>query len=236
MSLKRSHTPEYRLTLPLTKKRVAYSPFNMKSERTLMLATQSQDMGQIIDSVINVLNDNIKTDGINAEELPQAELELLLIQMRGKSVGEEIELNITDPEDGKVYPVSVDLTEITVETDKEFKDVVKLTDGTVIKFRLPTIRMTEVIDTDNEFDSSMKIICDCVVSVVDGQNPEEVYSKEDVTEEELMDFFMSLSQKEFNIITDQFFSKIPKLSTVVSVPREGKEPMEVRVEGLANFL
>ena len=238
MAIKRSDKPEYRLQLPLTKKRVQYSSFTMRSERTLMMATQGGDAAELTAAVINTLNDHILTEGIRAEDLPQSETELLLLNMRAKSVGEKIQLNVKDPDpdyQGKDHEVEIDLTDVTVKVDPEFSDTITLKDDTIITFTLPGLRTMDGIefDEDNEFDSTIQVLVKCVKSVCCG---EEVYSHGDTSEQEFREFFLDLDSAEFQMISQKFFIKIPQLGLDVKLPRPDGTEVEVPIRGLASFL
>jgi hypothetical protein len=238
MSIKRSDKPSYRLQLPITKKRVEYTSFTMRSERTLMMATQSGDSDELTCAVINTLNDHIRTEGIKAEDLPQSETELLLLNMRAKSVGETIELSVKDPDpsyEGPEHQVKVDLTDVTVIVDSEFSDTIELKDGTVIKFNLPGLKTMEGIDFDEnkEFDSTIDVFVKCVQSIVCG---EEVYTHGETSEKEFRDFFLDLDSAEFRELSDTFFIRIPQLGIDLKIKRPDGSEVEVPIRGLASFL
>ena len=233
MALK-SSKPQYRVQLPLSKKRVEFTSFTMRTERTLMLATQSGDTGEITSAVINCINDHIRTDGVRAEDIPQAEAELLLLSMRAKSVGESVDLIVTDPEDGERYDAKVNLTDITIQVDENYKDLIELNDGKFLKMKLPSMTALESINTDdNEFDTTINFLTACVLQIIDG---DEVYNKTELSETEIKDFLLELETGDFNKISDQFFNRIPKLGTVVKAKRKDGSILEVPVEGLASFL
>lgn len=200
-----------------------------------MLATLSGDADEITNAAINTINDHIHSASIKAEELPQAEAELLLLLMRAKSVGETIDVTVTDPLDETAkYPVKIDLTEITVNVDPEFKSTVHLKSGEIIEFRLPGLRTLEGLDTEmNEFDQSVEIISRCIntISVED-----EVYAKSDLQANEVKDFILDLDPGDFKLIADSFLSRIPKLSHSVKVDREDGSSFEAEISGLASFL
>lgn len=234
--IKRSQQPTYRLQLPLTKKRIEFQPFTMRSERTLMLATQGGDPDELTAAVINTINDHVLTEGVKAEDLPQAETELVLLNMRAKSVGEKVELKVTDPEfPQQVYDVKVDLTEIKIAVDEDYKDLITLSDGTMVKLRLPGLLTMKglIFEEENEFDNTLKVLARCIESVVVG---EDVYNQAEMTEAEIVDFLLDLDTADFKKITEEFFAKMPSLKTIVEVKRKNGEMLRQEVEGLASFL
>lgn len=200
-----------------------------------MLATQSEDMAEITAALINTINDCIVTDGIKAEELPQAEAELLLLNMRSKSVGEKVSIVVTDPEDedGKSYPVDIDLSKITVEVAKDFENVITFEDGTVVEFNLPNIKsMEDVEESDNEFDSTMTVLTNCVKAVT---IDEECINRADLKDDEIREFLLDMSSGDFKLMNDKFFSKIPQLATTVKIKRADGTSFSMEVSGLGSF-
>ena len=84
-------TPTYELVLPSTKKKINYRPFLVKEEKLLVLAMESEDTKQITTAIKSVLKACIKTRGVKVENLPTFDIEYLFLNIRGKSVGENID-------------------------------------------------------------------------------------------------------------------------------------------------
>ena len=206
----------------------------MRSERSLMLATEGENPEENSRAVINTLNDHINTEGISAEDLPQAEAELLLLNMRAKSVGEKISIRITDPElKGVSYPVNIDLTDIQVVVDKDFKDTIKLNDETTI-IDLPGLTSLDLIDDqEDDFNMTIQMLASCIRCLV---IDDETHTKSDTAKSEFVDFLFDLDAGSFQQITDQFFTKLPKLFHTVTVTKKNEETMDYEVVGLASFL
>ena len=199
-----------------------------------MMATQGGSPEELASAVVNVINDHIRTEGVDARKLPQAETELLLLNMRAKSVGEEIELIVNDPDDGSKHEVTLSLNEIGIEIDKEFTDTIELSGKRMLKLNTPNINTASSIDPNaSEFDSTIEVLVNCFSSISD---EDETYAAEDLEKKDIEEFFLDLSSGDFKVITDKFFSKLPKLATTIKVPRAGKDDLEVQVEGLASFL
>lgn len=234
MSILKSTRPEYPLELPLSKKKISYTAFTMRTERTLMMATESENTDEITSAIINCLNDHITTAGVVAEDLPQAEAELVLLNMRAKSVGERIQMTVTDPDDGEVYPTTVDLQKISIQRDPKFQDLIELSSGVTIQLRLPGLTtVTGLNDDENEFDQIIHILARCVKSIVDG---EECYMAVDLQLEEIKEFLLDLDSGDFKKITENFFNRMPKLSHKVKVKKADGKFLTVEVSGIASFL
>ena len=112
-------TPIYELELPSTKKSIKYRPFLVKEEKLLVLALESEDTKQITNAMTAVIKSCILTKGIKVETLPTFDIEYLFLNIRGKSVGEEVELNIIAPDDGTTeIPIKINLDDIKVIEDE----------------------------------------------------------------------------------------------------------------------
>ena len=126
MPLPKIATPTYELDLPSTGQSVSYRPFLVKEEKVLVIALESEDNKQITNAIKAVLKNCILTKGIKVESLPTFDIEYLFLNIRGKSVGEELEVNIICPDDEETQvPVTIALDEIEVQKDDNHTEVLK---------------------------------------------------------------------------------------------------------------
>ncbi len=126
-------TPTYELVLPSTGKTIKYRPFLVKEEKILILALESQSTKEITNAIKQVLKDCIVTKGIKVEALPTFDIEYIFLNVRGKSVGESLDLIITCSDDGETQvPVTVFIDQIKVEEDPEHKKDIQLDDDLVL--------------------------------------------------------------------------------------------------------
>ena len=129
MPLPKIATPTYELELPSTGKSIKYRPFLVKEEKVLVIALESEDTKQITNAIKAVLKNCVLTKGIKVETLPTFDIEYLFLNIRGKSVGEELEVNIVCPDDGETsVPVFIDLDSIQVQKDDDHTNQIKLDD------------------------------------------------------------------------------------------------------------
>ena len=124
MPLPKINTPTYELVLPSSGKKIKYRPFLVREEKILIMALETEDQKQITRAVIDILSSCIITKGINLDKLATFDIEYLFLNVRSKSVGEQIEVNITCPDDGKTsVPISVDIDSIKIQKDKSHTTV-----------------------------------------------------------------------------------------------------------------
>ena len=109
MPLPKIATPSYELELPSTGKTIQYRPFLVKEEKLLVIALESEDTKQITNAIKAVIKSCVLTKGVKVEALPTFDIEFLFLNIRGKSVGEDIDLKLVCPDDEKT-DVSVSIT------------------------------------------------------------------------------------------------------------------------------
>ena len=238
MPLPTISTPTYELTLPSSGKKIKYRPFLVREEKVLIMALESEDTKQITNSVIDILNSCILSKGIKLETLATFDIEYIFLNIRSKSVGETIDVNIVCPDDNKTQvAVTVDVDSIKIKKDRKHKNVIKLDDNLSLKLKYPS--MTQFIDSNFESkidESEVKSTLDMIISCIDVIfNEEESWPASESTPKELEDFVDQLNTKQFKLIED-FFATMPKLTHTIKVknPNTGVES-EVRLEGLAAF-
>lgn len=237
MPLPKISTSQHELTLPSTGKTVKYRPFLVREEKVLILALESRDSKQITNAIKQVLKDCIITRGIKVEELPSFDIEYLFLNVRGKSVGESIDLIVTCGDDGKTtVPVTVDIDDIVVEKDPEHNPDIVLGDYT-LRMKYPSLKQFvesnfgENADPTN-IDGTFDIIASCIEMVF---NEEEMWTAAECTKKEVKEWIESLTSEQFNKI-EKFFETMPKLTHTITVtnPNTGNENSVV-LEGLTDF-
>jgi hypothetical protein len=237
MPLPKIATPIYELEIPSLKKKIRYRPFLVKEEKILIIALESEDSKQIANAVKNVISNCILSKGIKVEDLATFDIEYLFLNIRGKSVGETVDVLITCPDDGETQvPTSINLDEILVEVDPEHSRDIKLDDSLTLRMRYPS--MTEFIK--NNFDSGESVSVDdtfdLIVSCIDQiYSEEESWTASDSTKKELLEFVEQLSSKQFKEV-EKFFETMPKLSHTIKIRNPNtKVESEVVLEGLSAF-
>ena len=136
MPLPKISTPLYELEIPSTKKKIKYRPFLVKEEKVLIIAMESEDPKQIASAVKNVISACISTRGVKVENLATFDIEYLFLNIRGKSVGEDVEVMVTCPDDEETkVPVTINLDEINVEIDEKHSKDIKLDNDLTLRMR-----------------------------------------------------------------------------------------------------
>ena len=237
MPLPTISTPTYELTLPSSNKKIKYRPFLVKEEKILIIAMESQDTKQIARSVKDVISKCILSKGIKVEKLSTFDIEYLFLNIRGKSVGEQIEVMVTCPDDNKTQvPMSINVDSIKVQKDENHSTDIVLDDTFTLRMKYPSLNEfiknnfgeLEKMNVDDTFD----LIASCIDQVY---SEDETWASEECTKKELTNFVESLNSSQFKEV-EKFFETMPKLSHTVKVtnPNTSVES-EIVIEGLQNF-
>ena len=176
MPLPKISTPTYELVLPSSGRKIKYRPFLVKEEKILIIALESQDQKQIANSIKSILSNCILTRGTKVDKLSTFDIEYLFLNVRGKSVGEQIEVMVTCPDDEKTQvPMSINIDSIKVEKSKDHKTDIKLDEQYTLKMRYPSLN--EFIKTNFSVDE-MKVddTFDLIASCID-----QIYSEEELS-------------------------------------------------------
>ena len=230
MALPSIATPEFKTTIPSTGEEIVYRPFLVKEEKLLLMAMEGNDEGEITDAVMKILSNCVLSD-INVDKLATFDVEYLFLKLRGKSVGEVIELKVSHVKDTECQhhsDVSVNLDDVTVQG--EIGDgKIMLTDTVGVKMKYPTMGQVNGMSLTNA-DDMFKMIISCIDFIFDKEN---VYNE--FTDDEIMSWIETLNQSQFKKISD-FFEEMPKLSTTSEWTCEKcGEKDSIKVEGLQSF-
>tara|TARA_B100000965_G_scaffold85498_1_gene69134 strand:+ start:14899 stop:15615 length:717 start_codon:yes stop_codon:yes gene_type:complete len=236
MPLPQINSPTYELVLPSSNKKIRYRPFLVKEEKILVIAMESNDIKDIATAVKQVLNNCILTRGIKVNKLSTFDIEFLFLNVRGKSVGESVEIKVTCPDDGKTQvDMSVNLDEIKVIRDPEHDPEIKLDDTLTMRMRYPSLDqfIKDNFDIENiGFDQSFDMIADCVDMIY---NDEETWKSTDFTHKEMVEFLEGLGSMQFKKL-EKFFATMPRLYHEVTVVNPvTKVESTIPLEGLAAF-
>ena len=237
MPLPKISTPTYELELPSSGQTVKYRPFLVKEEKVLVIALESEDNKQITNAIKAVLKSCIQTRGVKVEHLPTFDIEYLFLNIRGKSVGEELEVNVICPDDEETQvKTTINLDDIQIEKDENHTKQIKLDENLMMEMKYPSLEQFIKNNFDfnekNQMDQSFELIATCIDKIY---NEDEVWATADCTKKEVNEFLESMNSSQFKEI-ETFFETMPKLSHTIKVTNpKTKVESDVVLEGLASF-
>lgn len=236
MPLPKIATPTYELTLPSNNKKIKYRPFLVKEEKILIIAKESEDQEQITNSIKEVIGNCILTRGIKVDSLSSFDFEYLFLNIRGRSVGEEVEVLITCPDDGVTQvPMTINLDDIKVKFDPEHSKDIDLDGNLTLRLKYPSMSdfVKETFMGDNVgVKDTFELICSCIDQVF---NEDESWSASECTKKELEEFIDQLNSTHFKQI-EKFFETLPRLYYELEITNPKTEvKSKVILEGLTSF-
>ena len=230
-------TPTYDLELPSSGKKIKYRPFLVKEEKLLVLALESESNKEISTAIKAVLKACIQTRGVKVEQLPTFDIEYLFLNIRGKSVGEEIEVNLICPDDEKTtVPVTINIDDIEIKKSEDHNKRIALDKNLMMEMKYPSL--DQFIKNNFDFgaepgiDQSFELIASCIDKIY---NQEEVWSTSDCTKKEITDFLEQMNSVQFKEV-EKFFTTMPTLSHEVKITNPNTDvESTVVLEGLSSF-
>lgn len=243
MPLPKISTPTYELELPSNNQKIKFRPFLVKEEKLLLLALEGEDTKEITTAIKTVIKNCLETKNIKVELLPTFDIEYLFLNIRGKSVGEEVEVSILCPDDGQtMVPVKIAIEDIQVTKNPEHTNKIKVDDSIMMEMKYPSlqqfIKNNFDYKSENTAEQSFEMIADCVDKIytedevwVSGNSGE----GGDVTKEEIIEFLDQMNSTQFKQI-EKFFETMPKLFHKLEITNpKTKVKSEVVLEGLSSF-
>ena len=234
MALPKLDTPTYRLTIPSTREEIEYRPFLVKEQKLLMMAQESEDERQVIDTVGKLVS-SCTFEKIDSDNSPLFDIEYVFLKIRGKSVGEKIKLNLTCPDDEKTQvETEIDLEDVSVQMAADHTNEIQITDTVKMFLKYPILKNMKSVASDySQTKQVFEVLSQCIHEIHFG---EQVFNRVDISKKDINEFIDQLTSGQFDKILD-FFNTMPKLRHVIPVTNpKTKVESEVVVEGLASFL
>ena len=237
MPLPKISTPTYELTLPSTGKPIQYRPFLVKEEKVLVIALESEDTKQITTAIKNVIKSCIQTRGVKVESLPTFDIDYLFLNIRGKSVGEVVEVNLVCPDDNETtVKAEINLDDIQVEKTEGHTNKIKIDNEIMMEMKYPSldefIKNNFDMSGGSDMDQSFELIASCIDKIY---TADEVWTAADCTKKEIREFLEQMNSSQFKEI-ENFYTTMPKLSHTLEITNpKTKVTSEVVLEGLASF-
>jgi len=239
MPLPTIETPTYELKMPSSGKKIKYRPFLVKEEKILIIALESRNQNEITNAVKDVLKKCILTRGVKVDDLPTFDIEYIFLNIRAKSIGEDIRLTVTCPDDRETQvPVTIYVDEIKVTKPEGHTTDVVIDDKLTLRMKYPSLNQfvenNFEVDDDPEVlvNKTFKVVADCMDTVF---TEEDAWEAKDYTSSERVKFVEQLNSKQYKKV-ENFFATMPKLSHTIEVVNPNtKKKSSIVLEGLADF-
>ena len=229
MSLSFIKVPEYDLTLS-NNNVVKYRPFLIKEEKVLLMAVESRDEAEMNNALINIVQ-SCTISKIDVTKLPVYDFEYLWLNIRGKSVGEQIDLKLKCPDDDKqTVDYSLKIDDVKPDLNKKFERKIEFQKDYGVIMKVPTIK--HISNKKTLLDLSYGLVRDCIDQIYSG---EEVFESADLSKKELDEYVNHLTTRQFNMIR-KYFESLPVVSHLIKYknPKSGKD-FTMTLQGAADF-
>jgi len=234
MALPKLESPTYTLEVPSTGEKLKFRPFLVKEQKILMMAEESKDDNQIYDAMETLIS-SCTFGKVDVKVINLFDVEYIFLQLRAKSVGEKVELNLLCPDDNETrVPVKVDLTKMDIDVGEGHTDKIFITDNITMHMKYPTLDSIRTIDkTANQVNSVFSIMRSCIHEVHDG---DKIYSRIDISDKDIDDFVDQFNTTQFESIM-KFFDTMPKVKMVIDITNpKTKVTSKITLEGMDSFL
>ena len=223
--------PQIILTVPSSKKKVAFRPFLVKEEKILLMAKLSGQDSDVLIAIKQVVN-NCALEEFDVNSISLFDLEYIFIQLRAASVNDTVQVSYKDNEDEKIYDFDIALKDIKVEFPEKVDNKIKISSTNGIVMKYPNASLYE----DTEFltsgeDSFFQLILRCIDKVYDEN---EVYEASSYSKTELEEYVENLDIKTFEKIQD-FMVNQPKLSYKIKYKNSLGNDREIELTTLSDF-
>ena len=229
MSLSFIKVPEYNLTLSNNVK-VKYRPFLIKEEKVLLMAVESKDEGEMNNALIKIVQ-QCTLSQIDVTKLPVYDFEYLWLNIRGKSVGEQIDLKLKCPDDDKqTVDYSLKIDDVKPDLNKKFERKIEFQKDYGVIMKVPTIK--HISNKKTLLDLSYGLVRDCIDQIYSG---DEVFESADLSKKELDEYVNHLTTRQFNMIR-KYFESLPVVSHLIKYknPKSGKD-FTMTLQGASDF-
>ena len=232
MALPKLNTPKYYTKVPSTGTDVEFRPYQVREEKMLMIAAESQDERQ----TINAMKDRISActfGAVDITKLTMFDLEYIFVKLRSKSVGESTTIGMKCKSCSHQNDVKVSLEDVTVNLNQDLNSNIELSDGIGVTMKYPGVN--DVMDIDSNLSDVEKMMGMVRASIDTIYTSEEVFNIKDQSTKEVDEFIDSLTSKQFDNIRN-YLEEMPSAQLKVDFNCEScDEHNEQIVKGTANF-
>ena len=235
MTLPMVNTARYSVHLPGSGKDVEYRPFFVKEQKIMLQATESDDPAQISAATSDMLK-ACTFEKINIDDLTSSDIEYLMLKIRTKSVGETSEVSVKCQHCEKQNTIKINLDKIEPK-GKPIKDVkVKITDTVGVAFRAPTLNQLKKFMAVSGGTATDTILSTIAASIEYVYDENSVYSTDEQSAEEVIQFLESLSAQQYTKI-QEVFDDFPRLTCDVNFKcKHCGEENNIQLGGIGDFL
>jgi hypothetical protein len=239
MALPKIDQPIFKINLLSRNEALSFRPFTVKEHKILLMATESNDVNDILSAIKQIIN-NCCLDDIDVDDLPVIDLEMFFINLRARSIGEVVEMKykcknkIGEEECGKHFQMGLNLLQDVQINKNDVDNRIALTETIGMVLMYPTTNVLQKImrKADEEQELDVSLIANCIEYIYD---EDELYYAKDATEEELIKFVNDLNTEQYSRAED-FLKSAPSIyANKQHICKKCGFEHSMRLEGIADF-
>lgn len=233
MPLPKINTPMFDFIIPSSKKKIKIRPMLVKEEKLLLMAKESNENGDILNAIKQVVNNCIVDSDIDIDKFPIFDLEYLFIKIRSISVSNISKVSYRDNEDNKIYDFEIDLDKIQVIFPESVEKRIMLSDdtGIVLKYPDASLYSDDVFINNSETEVFEMMALNCIEKIFSG---DEMHSPKDYTKEELIEFLENMDINSFNKFRE-FTGNLPRMEYIINYKNELGNDRKIVLSSLNDF-
>lgn len=210
----------YTLTIPSTGKKVQYRPYLVKEEKIMMLALESADPKLMLNTIANTIESCLIDFTGSVRDLCTFDIEYMFLQIRSKSVGESIDVQLSCQTEGckgkKEHTIQFDKVEPPKIVKNKKSNIIEITDEVSLMMRYPSyqnlMNYSEIAETDSKSEQAINTMFSAIIACIEYIiiNDEEKIDVSEYSLDDMRAFLDQFTSSQFNLLKE-FVANIPEL-------------------------
>jgi hypothetical protein len=212
MTLPTIDVPIYELKIPSTGEPIKIRPFLVKEEKLLLMAVETKDENEIINTTKQIINNCIVEGEVNVDKLPFFDIDYLFIALRGKSIGESIDVSFTcrnrvdGAECNTIFDAKIDIANVEIEKDESITHTIDLTGGITVIMKYPNYTAMRLLTSkESNLEKKVNIVVACIERI---SKDNKTYDSKDYTKVEMTNFVTSMTEENYKKL-ENFVNNFP---------------------------
>jgi hypothetical protein len=212
MTLPTIDVPVYELKIPSTGDTIRIRPFLVKEEKLLLMAVETKDENEIVNTTKQIIKNCILDGEVDIDKLPFFDIDYLFIALRGKSIGESIDVSFTcrnrveDKECGTIFDAKIDIANVEVVKDETVHKTIELTGGVTVTMKYPNYTAMKLLTSkESNLEKKINIIVTCIDKIF---KDNKTYDSKDYTKAEMNGFVSSMTEENYKKL-ENFVDNFP---------------------------
>ena len=201
-------TPKHEMVVPSTGKTVMFRPYLVKEEKILLMAFETKDEKTAMQAMLDTIDACCEGDYIKSK-LTTFDIEYMFTQIRGKSVGESVDVKLICKKCETKNDMNINLSELKIDVPQDVNNIIEVTDTISIELQYPPFKtfIDNFKEGIQETEFGFLVVKECMVAVING---DERIDMSEVSDKDINEFIDSMNATQLKMVTD-YIDTIPSL-------------------------